>query len=182
VWHSEQRLRLLLEAVTDYAIFLLDPDGRVVSWNQGAERIKGWRREEILGEHLSRFYLPEEVAAGKPARELHVAAREGRVEDEGWRLRKDGSRFWADVVITAVHDEAGVLHGFAKVTRDLSERRLLEAQQRQPALVVERSGSPRGCSRRSYRRCSQSAGFAGGHLHRRRGPAGQGRRCGPGPG
>jgi PAS domain S-box-containing protein len=138
VWHSEQRLRLRLEAVTDYAIFLLDPDGRVVSWNQGAERIKGWRREEMLGEHLSRFYLPEEVAAGKPARELQVAAREGRVEDEGWRLRKDGSRFWADVVITAIHDEAGVLHGFAKVTRDLSERRLLEAQQRQLALVVER--------------------------------------------
>ena len=82
VWHSEQRLPLLLEAVTDYAIFLLDPAGRVVSWNQGAERIKGWRREEILGEHLSRFYPAEDVKAGKPARELQVAAREGRVEDE----------------------------------------------------------------------------------------------------
>jgi PAS domain S-box-containing protein len=144
VWHSEQRLRLLLAAVTDYAIFLLDPHGRVVSWNQGAERIKGWRREEILGEHLSRLYPPEDVAAGKPARELQVAARDGRVEDEGWRLRKDGSRFWAEVVITAVHDEAGVLQGFAKVTRDLSERRLLEAQQRRLALVVERERIAKG--------------------------------------
>ncbi len=94
---SKQRLRLLLEAVTDYAIFLLDADGRVVSWNEGAERIKGWRREEILGEHVARFYPPEEVAA----------ARDGRVEDEGWRVRKDGSRFWAGVVITAIADEAG---------------------------------------------------------------------------
>jgi PAS domain S-box-containing protein len=144
VWHSEQRLRLLLEAVTDYAIFLLDPHGRVVSWNQGAERIKGWRREEILGEHLSRLYPPEDVAAGKPARELQVAARDGRVGDAGWRLRKDGSRFWAEVVITAVHDEAGVLQGFAKVTRDLSERRLLEAQQRRLALVVERERIAKG--------------------------------------
>jgi PAS domain S-box-containing protein len=110
----------------------------VVSWNQGAEQIKGWRREEILGEHFSRFYPPEDVKAGKPARELEVAVRDGRVEDQGWRLRKDGSRFWADVVITAVHDEAGVLQGFAKVTRDLSERRLLEEQQRRLALVVER--------------------------------------------
>jgi PAS domain S-box-containing protein len=95
VWHSEQRLRLrlLLEAVTDYAIFMLDPDGQVVGWNEGAERIKGWRREEIVGEHVARFYPPEEVAAGKPARELAAAARDGRVENEGWRVRKDGSRF-----------------------------------------------------------------------------------------
>jgi PAS domain S-box-containing protein len=144
LWHSEQRLRLLLEAVTDYAIFMLDPAGRVVSWNQGAERIKGWRREEILGEHLSRFYPPEDVEAGKPARELQMAARDGRVEDEGWRLRKDGSRFWANVVITAIHDHAGVLHGFAKVTRDLSEQRLLEAQERRLALLAERERIAKG--------------------------------------
>lgn len=131
-------------AVTDYAIFLLDPAGRVVSWNQGAEQIKGWRREEILGEHLSQFYPPEDVAAGKPAYELQVAARDSRVQDQGWRLRKDDSRFWAEVVITAVHDEAGVLHGFAKVTRDLSEQRLVEAQQRQLALVVERERIAKG--------------------------------------
>jgi formate hydrogenlyase transcriptional activator len=136
VWHSEQRL--LLEAVTDYAIFLLDPAGRVVSWNQGAERIKGWRREEILGEHLSRFYPPEQVASGAPARTLEAAVRDGRVEDEGWRMRKDGSQFWANVVVTAVYDEAGALHGFAKVTQDLSERRQLDDQQRRLALLVER--------------------------------------------
>jgi formate hydrogenlyase transcriptional activator len=144
LWHSEQRLRLLLEAVTDYAISMLDPAGRVVSWNQGAERIKGWRREEILGEHLSRFYPREDVEAGKPARELQVAARDGRVEDEGWRLRKDGSRFWANVVITAIHDHAGVLHGFAKVTRDLGEQRLLEAQERRLALLAERERIAKG--------------------------------------
>jgi PAS domain S-box-containing protein len=92
LWHSEQRLRLLVGGVADYAIFMLDPQGRVVSWNEGAERIKGWRREEILGEHLSRFYPPEQAATGAPARTLEAAIRDGRVEDEGWRVRKDGSR------------------------------------------------------------------------------------------
>jgi PAS domain S-box-containing protein len=99
----------------------------VVSWNQGAERIKGWRPEEILGEHLSRFYPPEEAAA-----------RDGWVKDEGWRVRKDGSRFWANVVVTAICDEAGTLHGFAKVTRDLTQRRQLDEQERRLALLVER--------------------------------------------
>jgi formate hydrogenlyase transcriptional activator len=144
LWHSEQRLRLLLGSVVDYAILMLDPDGRVVSWNEGAERIKGWRHEEILGQHVSRFYPPEDVAAGKPERSLQAAARDGRVEDEGWRLRKDGSRFWANVVVTAVYDETGALHGFAKVTRDLSERRLLEEQQRRLALLAERERIARG--------------------------------------
>ena len=125
LWHSEQRLRLLVGGVADYAIFMLDPQGRVVSWNEGAERIKGWRREEILGEHLSRFYPPEQAATGAPTRTLEAAIRDGRVEDEGWRMRKDGSQFWANVVVTAVYDEAGALHGFAKITRDLTERRRL---------------------------------------------------------
>lgn len=113
LWHSQQRLRLLVGSVADYAIFLLDPHGRVVTWNEGTERIKGWRPEEILGEHLSRFYPPEELAAGAPARTLEAAARDGRVEDEGRRLRKDGSRFWANVVVTTVYDENGELHGIA---------------------------------------------------------------------
>jgi PAS domain S-box-containing protein len=144
LWHSEQRLRLLIDSVADYAIFLLDPHGRVVSWNEGAERIKGWRREEILGEPLSRFYPPEEVAAGAPARMLAAASRDGRFEDEGWRLRKDGSRFWANVVVTAIHDETGALLGFAKVTRDLSERRQLDEQQRRLALLAERERIAKG--------------------------------------
>jgi PAS domain S-box-containing protein len=144
VWHSEQRLRLLLEAVTDYAIFMLDADGRVASWNEGAERIKGWRREEILGEHVSLFYPPEEVDAGKPVREVAAAARDCRVEDEGWRVRKDGPRFWADVVITAITDEAGVLHGFAKATRDVSERRRLEERQGRLGLLAERERIAQG--------------------------------------
>jgi PAS domain S-box-containing protein len=146
LWHSEQRLRLLVGGVADYAIFMLDLQGRVVSWNEGAERIKVWRREEILGEHRSRFYPPEQAASGAPARTLAAAIRDGRVEDEGWRLRKDGSRFWANVVLTAVYDEAGALHGFAKVTRDLTERRQLEEQQRRLALLPERERIAGGLS------------------------------------
>jgi PAS domain S-box-containing protein len=126
---SEERFRLLVENVRDYAIFMLDPDGRVTSWNAGAERIKGYRPEEIIGQHFSRFYPPDAVERGWPEHELAVARREGRFEDEGWRIRKDGSRFWADVVITAVHDAERRLRGFAKVTRDLSQRRQVEALQ-----------------------------------------------------
>ena len=118
---SERRFRLLVEAVQDYAIFMLDPGGRIISWNLGAERMKGYKTSEILGRHFSCFYPKEDAA--KPARELEIAIREGRVEDEGWRLRKDGSRFWANVVITALKDGAGNLTGFAKVTRDVTERR-----------------------------------------------------------
>lgn len=119
---SEQRFRLLVDAVRDYAIFMLDPQGNISSWNIGAERIKGYKASEIIGEHFSKFYPPEDNEAGKPARELEIAIREGRVEDEGWRLRKDGSKFWASVVITALRDESGTLVGFAKVTRDITER------------------------------------------------------------
>ncbi|HYE95836.1 MAG TPA: PAS domain S-box protein [Rubricoccaceae bacterium] len=119
---SEERFRLLVTSVRDYAIFMLDPEGHIASWNAGAERIKGYRAEEILGRHFSTFYPQEVAAAGFPEYELRVAASEGRFEDEGWRMRKDGSRFWANVVITAVRDERGELRGFAKVTRDMTER------------------------------------------------------------
>ncbi len=121
-----ERFHLLVESVKDYAIFMLDAGGRVATWNVGAERIKGYRAEEIVGQHFSRFYPPEDVQAGKPELELRSAAAAGRVEDEGWRVRKDGSRFWADVVITAVRDKQGTLVGFAKVTRDLTEQRRAE--------------------------------------------------------
>jgi PAS domain S-box-containing protein len=117
--------QLLVETVRDYAIFALDPTGHIITWNQGAERFNGYRREEILGRHFSVFYTPEE-AATKPAMELAVAEREGRVEDEGWRVRKDGSRIWANVTITALRDRSGKLVGFAKVTRDLTERKQSE--------------------------------------------------------
>lgn len=112
-----------MQSVSDYAIFMLDPQGRIASWNAGAERIKGYRAQEITGVHFSVFYPPEDVAAGKPQRELEIAVAQGRVEDEGWRVRKDGSRFWANVVITAMFDASGELRGFGKVTRDMTERR-----------------------------------------------------------
>ena len=118
--------RLLVESVKDYAIFALDTDGHIISWNAGAERFKGYTEQEIVGKHYSVFYPPDDVAAGKPRRLLDTAIADGRVEDEGWRIRKDGTRFWADVVITALRDETGTLVGFAKVTRDLSERRAAE--------------------------------------------------------
>jgi PAS domain S-box-containing protein len=119
---SERQFRLLVEAVQDYAIFMLDAGGRVSTWNAGATRIKGYEASEIIGKHFSSFYPEEDVRSGKPQRELEIALREGRVEDEGWRIRKDGSKFWANVVITAVKDRDGHLVGFAKVTRDFSER------------------------------------------------------------
>jgi PAS domain S-box-containing protein len=125
---SEERLRLLVESVHDYAIFMLDPKGCVTSWNVGAQRIKGYRAEEIIGQHLSRFYPEEDVRAGKCEHELDVAARVGRFEDEGWRVRKDGSRFWANVIISRMVERDGTLIGFAKVTRDLTQRRALEEE------------------------------------------------------
>jgi PAS domain S-box-containing protein len=118
--------RLLVETVRDYAIFALDPTGHVASWNEGARRIKGYERDEIIGKHFSNFYPPDRIAARWPELELEVAAREGRFEDEGWRVRKDGSQFWANVVITALRNPDGELVGFAKVTRDLTERREAE--------------------------------------------------------
>jgi diguanylate cyclase (GGDEF)-like protein/PAS domain S-box-containing protein len=126
VRNNESQLRLLVQGVKDYAILMLDPSGRVLTWNEGAERIKGYRADEITGQHFSRFYAPESVAAGRPVMELEIARETGRFEEEGWRVRKDGSRFWANVVITALHDEAGKLRGFAKVTRDITGRRQAE--------------------------------------------------------
>jgi PAS domain S-box-containing protein len=119
---SEQQFRLLVEGVTDYAIYMLDPAGRVTSWNTGAQRIKGYTPAEILGEHFSRFYTEEDQAAGLPETALATAASEGRLEKEGWRVRKDGSRFHAHVIIDAIRDERGELKGFAKVTRDVTEK------------------------------------------------------------
>jgi PAS domain S-box-containing protein len=121
--------RLLVESVRDYAIFALDAEGYILTWNNGAQRFKGYTRDEIVGQHFSIFYPPEDLAAEKPAWELVVAAREGKYEEEGWRVRKDGSQFWAGVLITAVRGPAGEVIGYAKVTRDLTERR--EAQMRQ---------------------------------------------------
>jgi PAS domain S-box-containing protein len=134
---TEEIFRLLVASVTDYAIFMLDPEGRVASWNAGAERIKGYRAEEILGQHFSCFYLDEDLRQGKPALELQVASAEGRFEDEGWRVRKDGSRFWANVVVTALRDESGRLVGFAKVTRDLTERKQSEERLRQSEALFQ---------------------------------------------
>lgn len=122
---SEERFRLLVERVTDHALYLLDPDGRVASWNLGAERIKGYIAEEILGEHFSRFYLPEDQ--DRPAHDLARAAALGSFEDEGWRRRKDGTRFWAGTTLTALRDHEGQLTGYAKITRDLTERRRMES-------------------------------------------------------
>ena len=127
---SEERFRLLIEGVKDYAIFMLDADGRVMTWNNGAERIKGYHTEEILGKHFSTFYQPEDIQADRPTQGLRRAVAEGRFEEEGWRLRKDGSRFWANVVITALKDRSGKLQGFAKVTRDITERKQAEEKLR----------------------------------------------------
>ena len=128
---SEERFRLLVDSVRDYAIFMLDPQGHVLTWNAGAERFKGYRADEIIGSHFSRFYTPEALARGLPARELEVARDVGSFEDEGWRVRKDGTLFWADVVITSMRDETGELIGYAKVTRDLTQRRHHEEALRQ---------------------------------------------------
>ena len=123
---TEAAFRVLVESVKDYAIFMLDPGGRVASWNPGAQRIKGYSADQIIGRHFSIFYSPEDIEAGKPDRMLQQATAEERTEDEGWRVRKDGSRFWANVVLTALRDPSGALLGFAKITRDLTERRRTE--------------------------------------------------------
>lgn len=123
---TEQRFFPLIDEIQDYAIYMLDLRGNVASWNKGAERIKGYRGDEIIGKHYSIFFSPEEVSAGKPDRALTTAAREGRFVEEGWRVRKDGSRFWASIVLTTLHDEVGNPYGFAKITRDVTERRLAD--------------------------------------------------------
>jgi PAS domain S-box-containing protein len=120
---SEQRFRMLVQGVTDYAIYMLSPTGEVTNWNAGAQRIKGYTAEDVLGTSFARFHTPEDQAAGLPAKALATAAREGRFEREGWRVRKDGSRFWAHVVIDAIHNDDGTLAGFAKITRDITEKK-----------------------------------------------------------
>jgi len=134
---SGRVFQLLVESVTDYAIFVLDSTGHVESWNPGAQRLKGYSEEEIVGKHFSIFYPETDVVAQKPARELEIASTVGRIEDEGWRLRKDGTLFWANVVITALRADDGELLGFAKITRDLTERRSAEEQAR--SLAAERA-------------------------------------------
>jgi PAS domain S-box-containing protein len=128
---SEERFRLLVQSVTDYAIYMLDPEGRVSSWNAGAERFKGYGADEIMGEHFSRFYTEEDREADLPAKVLETARREGRFEAEGWRVRKDGTRFWASVIVDPIRNADGELIGFAKITRDLTEKRRVEEQLRQ---------------------------------------------------
>src|SRR4051812_29460794 len=130
-WHDQERFRLLVESVSDYAIFMLDPTGHILTWNSGAQAIKQYTAAEIIGRHFSIFYPEVARAGGDPERELEIAGRDGRFEEESWRVRKDGTQFWANVVITAVRDERGVLRGFAKVTRDLTERRRSEDQLRE---------------------------------------------------
>src|SRR6201985_654648 len=125
LFESERSFRLLVEGVADYALYMLDPTGTVTSWNIGAQRIKGYAPDEILGQHFSRFYTDTDRANGKPSRALRIAREQDRYEEEGWRVRKDGTFFWASVVIDPIH-EGGKLVGFAKITRDITERR--EAQ------------------------------------------------------
>jgi PAS domain S-box-containing protein len=146
VRESEERFRLLIDGVKDYAIFMLDVDGHVTSWNEGAKRLKGWDAQEILGSYFSKFYTEEAVAAGHPEHELELAEAEGRYAEEGWRVRKDGSKFMADVTITAIRDESGKLRGFSKVTRDITERKRAEealrlAKESADALCMEKEAA-----------------------------------------
>jgi PAS domain S-box-containing protein len=134
-----ERFRLLVEGVRDYAILMLGPDGTIVSWNSGGERIKGYRADEVIGRHFSIFYTQEAAASGHPDRELEVAERDGRFEEEGWRVRKDGTQFWANVVITALFDDHGTLRGFGKVTRDMTDRRLAQQAESEARQVAERA-------------------------------------------
>jgi PAS domain S-box-containing protein len=138
---SEERFRLLVSGVKNYAILMLDREGYISSWNDGARRIKGYRAEEIIGQHFSKFYPVEDVEGGKPALELKVAAEEGKFEDEGWRVRKDGTQFWANVVITAVHDKKGRLRGFGKVTRDITEHRQAREELERQTAALARSNA-----------------------------------------
>ena len=135
---TEEYFRIFVEGVEDYAIFVLDPDGHVVTWNVGAERIKGYHRSEILGRYFGCFYTPEDRLRNKPERVLEIARRDGRYSEEGERVRKDGTRFWASVVVTAIRDDAGIIRGFTKITRDMTERRRTEQLERERDAARER--------------------------------------------
>ena len=139
---DEESYRLLVETVSDYAIVILDPGGRVVSWNPGAQRIKGYRAEEIIGKHFSCFYPPDAIQRGLPEQELQAAVKDGRFEDEGWRVRKDGTQFWANAIVTALRDKEGRLRGFGKMTRDLTERRQAEERIQQQAKEIMELSTP----------------------------------------
>jgi PAS domain S-box-containing protein len=134
----DERLGLLVEATSEYAIYMLDRDGLVSTWNTGARRIKGYEAEEIIGRHVAAFYVPEDVAAGKPEQALETARTTGQHQEEGWRVRRDGSRFWANVLITAIFDADGELEGYAKITRDESDRVEATKQAKLLGLLVER--------------------------------------------
>jgi PAS domain S-box-containing protein len=177
---GSEPFRLLVESVKDYGIFMLNPAGNVATWNEGARRIKGYAAEEILGRHFSTFYPPEDNARGKPAYELRVAAADGRFEDEGWRVRKDGSMFWANVVITALRNEDGGLLGFAKVTRDLTERRAAEerAIAQASALAAEEAARRVGSSQRTRITTRSTADAGNGAREPGRGSASRRRRAG----
>ena len=154
--YGEYRFRLLVEAIRDYAIFMLNPEGRILTWNAGAERIKGYVAAEVVGKHFSILYPQEAARSGKPEMELEIARREGRCEDEGWRVRKDGSQFWANVVITALRDEEGRLYGFGKVTRDLTERKRIEDALVQSAKQLEEENNYRIEAERAAREAEAS--------------------------
>ncbi len=139
---TDDSFRLLVESVRDYAIVMLDPAGHVVSWNAGAERIKGYRPEEIVGKHFSCFYPADAIQRGVPDQELQTAAKEGRFEEEGWRVRKGGERFWASVVITALREKDGTLRGYGKVTRDLTERKQAEERIQQQSREIMELSTP----------------------------------------
>ncbi|MGN6643504.1 MAG: PAS domain-containing sensor histidine kinase, partial [Verrucomicrobiota bacterium] len=148
---SEERFRLIMNEAKDYAILMLDPEGCVISWNDGAQRLKGYAEDEIIGEPFSRFYTPEDIEIGKPRKELDQAKAEGRVEYEGWRVRRDGSRYWADVVMTALHDKSGGLIGFSKLVRDASERRRVETERNRFISLAENSTEFIGMCDLSYK-------------------------------
>jgi PAS domain S-box-containing protein len=170
---SEERFRLLVEVVEDYAIFMLDPGGHIVSWNTGAQRSKGYRADDIIGQHFRVFYPPEVQARRHPEYELEVALREGHYEEEGWRIRKDGSRFWANVLITAVFNEEGEHIGFAKVTRDTSERRRLE-QERERAVeaLAEANAELESLNAKLHEVAEQQSQFLAVTAHELRTPVG----------
>src|SRR5471030_1397099 len=135
---EEQRFQLLVTGITDYAIYMLNPEGVINSWNAGAERFKGYAAHEIIGQHFSVFYTEEDRRSGKPARALQTAREQGKFEDEGWRVRRDGTRFWASVVVDPIQDPSGELIGFAKITRDISERKqAAEALERANAALFQ---------------------------------------------
>jgi PAS domain S-box-containing protein len=154
---SEERFRLMVQSVRDYAIFMLDPTGHIATWNEGAERLKGYKPKEIIGKHFSIFYPQEDLDDGKPPRELRIATETGKYEEEGWRIRKDGSRFWAHVIITAVRDSHGNLAGFAKVTRDLTERRASQERALEDARRIAIEESERVAAERRTRELRELA-------------------------